>query len=149
MINLFQKRKLMSYKNQQEAKATHDLDFIDIEGPSTYKEIDHLFQEYCKVSSLKSRTPASCARKLGNTLRTLSGTSFAKPTLTKLHETKSPGVLKKPTWEGQISQSFLNQEKNFVQIQENENNNFASRVHSLIAKSNSSGWNMSEDDATQ
>jgi len=140
----------MSYKNQQEGKLNLDYDFIDIDGPSTYQEMDHLFQEYCKISSMKSRTPGTSARKFPN--RSLSGNSFARPlTLTtKMTEGITPIAHKKNTWESQINQSLNNigiHEKSHVQIQ--DEHTFASRVHSLILKSNTPGWALSEDDVTQ
>lgn len=41
----------MSYKKNLHVASTSEYDFIDIHGPSTYKEIDTLFTEYCKEAS--------------------------------------------------------------------------------------------------
>lgn len=88
----------MSYKNQREVKTKFvDYDFIDVAGPSTFKQIDSLFHEYCKDFSRKDRSsPAIVKQPQGSNVG--SRTSLLRPSTAKLSEISTPSSNLKAGW---------------------------------------------------
>lgn len=88
----------MSYKNQREVQTKFvDYDFIDVAGPSTFKEIDNLFHEYCKDLSRKDRSSPAIVKQPQHS-NVGSRTSLLRPSTAKLSEISTPSSNIKMAW---------------------------------------------------